>query len=179
MAADTTRWLAGDADGDKRADLIHVAEGRVDTLLANGDGTSRLAVPSPAPPGGPPPVVVITPTTVARILSEVPNSWRAFRTYTKLLALSVRNVPAGGSVEVRCSGRGCPFTRRAVKVSRARANLGPLFKRAKLRVGAVVEVRVTAPGAIGKVVRFTMRRRAIPRTTRLCLPAGAAKPGRC
>ncbi len=64
-------------------------------------------------------------------------------------------------------------------MSRARANLGPLFKRAKLRVGAVVEVRVTAPGAIGKVVRFTMRRRAIPRTTRLCLPAGAVKPGRC
>ena len=74
-------------------------------------------------------------------------------------------------------GPGCAGLTAAIYT--ARANLAPLFKGAKLRVKAVIEVRVLAPGATGKVVRFTVRRRAIPRTTRLCLPAGAAKPARC
>ena len=50
--------------------------------------------------------------------------------------------PRGALTAISCRGHGC-----------ARSVVGR-----KLRGGAVVVVRVTAPGAIGKWVRFTIRR---------------------
>jgi hypothetical protein len=41
-------------------------------------------------------------------------------------------------------------------------------------------VRITAPGMVGKVVRYTIRaRRKLPRTVPLCLPLGAPRPAAC
>ena len=47
------------------------------------------------------------------------------------------------------------------------------------RVGTVVEIRVLAPDQIGKVLRYTMRSRKLPRSATLCLSPAARTPSRC
>ena len=92
----------------------------------------------------------------------------------------MKEVPAGGRVELRCAGKGCPFARRTVRSGRRTVTLTKLFTRRKLRRGTVLEVRITAPGMVGKVVRYTMRtRRKLPRSAPLCLPPGATRPAAC
>jgi len=90
--------------------------------------------------------------------------------------LSVREAPAAATLELRCAGRGCP--RRRITRRGASANFAPALRRARLRVGTVVEVRVTAPGAIGRVVRFTVAKQRV-RVATLCLAPGATAPARC
>jgi hypothetical protein len=49
-----------------------------------------------------------------------------------------------------------------------------------LRSGAVIEVRVTAAGYLGKVVRYTVRAGRLPSSRVRCLAPGARKPtARC
>ncbi len=44
----------------------------------------------------------------------------------------------------------------------------------------MIEVRITARGWIGKVVRYTMRKGKLPKAETLCLAPGASKPAtRC
>ena len=65
------------------------------------------------------------------------------------------------------------------KVSKNRAAATQAFKGRRLGLGASVEVRITAPDRIGKVLRYTMRSRKLPSKRELCLTPGKAKPGRC
>ena len=98
---------------------------------------------------------------------------------TKATKLFVRGLARGGRAELRCKGRPCTFRKRVSKPNRAGAvDLRKLVKR-RLRVGAVLEVRLTAPNAIGRVIRFRMRDGRPPKRTNLCLPAGVATPERC
>jgi Ca2+-binding RTX toxin-like protein len=92
--------------------------------------------------------------------------------------LVVRRIPRNGSVEVRCRGGGCPFAtnRTRLRSGENRVALTGLFRGHDLRAGATVEVRVTAPGAIGKVARFRMRRNAAPHVSQLCLLPGSTTP---
>jgi hypothetical protein len=53
-----------------------------------------------------------------------------------------------------------------------------MFRHHRLRPGTRIEVRITAPNRIGKVVRFTIRRHHTPRARTLCLPPGGT-PQRC
>jgi hypothetical protein len=54
-----------------------------------------------------------------------------------------------------------------------------LFGGSLLRPGAVIELRLTARFAIGKIKRFTIRRLDTPREQTLCLPPRSGKPRRC
>jgi RTX calcium-binding nonapeptide repeat (4 copies) len=115
--------------------------------------------------------------------ATVRHFWAAGPTFTTVETLIIKDsTPASANIDLRCSGRGCPFTRRSHKVggNGKPVNLTRLFKRARLRVGTRIEVRVTAPDRIGKVVRFTMRSSKLPSRRELCLPAGSSKPrSRC
>jgi RTX calcium-binding nonapeptide repeat (4 copies)/Putative metal-binding motif len=97
-----------------------------------------------------------------RIRSRVDDRWLVYARYTKVARLVVRDVPAGARVTLRCRGKGCGFRRKTAAAHRGRASLTKLFKGRRLKPGAVVEVRVTAPGKIGSVVRFTVRARKLP-----------------
>jgi hypothetical protein len=70
--------------------------------------------------------------------------------------------------------------RRQPKRHGATVDVRKLFgKRTKLRVGVRIQIRITAPGAIGKVVTDKLRPKKIPKSIGRCLAPGASKPTRC
>ena len=101
----------------------------------------------------------------------------------RAIRLEVARVPAGGKVHVRCpSGRkkGCTFKRRNVAVRNQVAKVLKVVRKLRLKPGAVLEVRVSAPGMATKVSRFTVRKR--PRQPKLktgCLKPGAKRLSTC
>jgi len=93
----------------------------------------------------------------ALIPARLSFEWRAASNgTTRAATLLVRDVPQGGKVELRCSGLGCAARVRTAKIKRGKANLLRLVSR-RLRAGATVEIRVTAPDFIGRSTRFKMR----------------------
>jgi hypothetical protein len=81
---------------------------------------------------------------------------------TRLTRLRARALPEGAGVTVTCRGRGCPFESRRDGDAAPRWSAPPALLRRRLPTGARVEVAVTAPGHLTKIVRLTMRRRAQP-----------------
>lgn len=114
-----------------------------------------------------------------RVTAPVANYWAAGRRTTRVVRLVAKELPKHARVEVRCRGRGCPFRTKTKRPRRRRAVLQPLFGDRHLRAGAVVEVRITAPEMIGKVVRYTMRPARPPRSRVLCVAPGESAPARC
>lgn len=106
--------------------------------------------------------------------AAVDARWSVHRRYTRVARLVVSRAPTGATVEVRCSGKGCPFTRK-----QAGLKLAGLFGSAKLRPSTTVDIRIALPGAIGKVFGYRVRAFKLPRARVLCLPPAAAKPAPC
>ncbi len=119
-------------------------------------------------------------TTLLRITSRIAHIWRAGTRATTVVRLLVKAVPAGARVGLRCRGADCPFGRSVIRPDRRRrARATGRFRGASLRPGTVVEIRITARHAIGKVSRFTVRSGAIPAHAELCLAPGARRPVKC
>jgi hypothetical protein len=118
-------------------------------------------------------------TGLLEIRSAVTHVWSS-GTATTVVRLVVKHVPAGARVRMRCRGAGCPFGSTSVTRRRdGRAVLTGRLRGARLAPGTVLEIRITAPLAIGKVVRFTVRSGAVPRFTVRCLAPGSKRPVRC
>ncbi|MGH3117085.1 MAG: hypothetical protein ACRDQ2_08225 [Gaiellales bacterium] len=103
---------------------------------------------------------------------------RANTVFTEVI---IRRARAGSTVRMTCTGRGCKFKSRTRRVRRDRRKLtlsNPL-RGARLRPGARFEVRVTLPGTIGLIQRYTVRRGKRPARSDLCLGPGARRPARC
>jgi hypothetical protein len=170
---------------------------------SSNDATTRVPVPANTPPGqytvtlsaaiGAPAVtrsntarIVVAPVPVQGSGSSPPapnparvrNIWALRSGRTTVRTLVVTDVPAGGTVTTTCRGRGCPPKSKASK-GRRRVNLTPLFRRRKLRSGAVVEIRVGAPNYISKRFTFTMHKRSLPTPKLRCVPPGAKKTLPC
>jgi len=77
------------------------------------------------------------------VTSPIANTWVAGKRVTRVMRLDVLSVPPGGRVEVICRGRGCAFRTRTVQPRGTRARLGSLFGGRGLRVGTLVEIRVS------------------------------------
>jgi len=149
-----------------------------------GDGIDQdcSGADTPAPPRAP--VSGLAPTgrvTVTQIVAPVRNRWLVKRRVTKVTAFSVSGAPAGGRVTVTCEGKGCPFAKRSRQVPpNGKVGFTGALDGHRLKPGAVIEVRITARGWIGKVVRYTVRKGKLPKAETLCLAPGASKPGtRC
>ncbi|WP_028063915.1 PKD domain-containing protein [Solirubrobacter soli] len=129
--------------------------------------------------------IVITRAPPPRVVSPVSARWGFRRGRVYLLRLRVDAVPVGATAQLRCAGHGCPFRR--MSSSRVRDRAIVLFKdlvlrkavavkHRRLRPGQRLELRITAPGHVGEVVRYRLRRGKVPVTSVLCLPPGAATP---
>ena len=113
--------------------------------------------------------------------------------FTKVGRLEVTSIPAGATVQVRCIGgkrKGCRFKSKKRSFTKATAKFSAkryfnFTKRvrgrkrkivSRLKKGTKIEIRVTTPTMIGKVVTFTTRRGKTPTFVVTCLPIGATKP---
>jgi hypothetical protein len=115
-----------------------------------------------------------------RIRAIVSSGWSVTARITRVVRLRVRDAPPGAKIRVTCRKRRCRFRRHTKTAGKnGRASLVKLFKRPRLRLGTVLEVRITAPNTIGKVVRYKTRRRKVPRVRTLCLPPGVKRASRC
>jgi hypothetical protein len=115
-----------------------------------------------------------------RVGARVTDRWTVTKTRARIDKLAVRGVPKGGKVTVDCKGGGCPFKRHTVKVKGGKADAGKLFKGHRLHVGASVQVAITAPGLIGKVLRYTFKGHLrVPNGKLLCLQPGARSASSC
>jgi hypothetical protein len=86
------------------------------------------------------------------------------------------DAPRGAKVSIRCSGRGCPFSK-SVWVAR-RVRVRPLEHRL-LRPGVRVRIFVTRKDSIGKYTRFRIRRGRSPARVDRCMKPGSWIPVRC
>ncbi len=120
------------------------------------------------------------PAPFPKLDADVSARW-AFAPF-RFTKLTVERVPAGARIVVRCDGRGCPFAKRTIEAKRARPTLSVLGKLAKARLKrrAKVAVRVTLPGFIGVMKRYTILGRAKdPASRERCIPEGGGRPRRC
>jgi DNA-binding beta-propeller fold protein YncE len=119
------------------------------------------------------------PAAAERIGATVRPFWLEYRRYVVLRRLRISGLAEGAEVQVRCKGRGCPFKHRSFRARDGRANASKEVRRGKLRPRARIQVRITKPGAIGKVVIYKVARKGLPKGRIRCLPPGAAKPAAC
>ena len=87
----------------------------------------------------------------------------AFATFTTVERLRLSRVRRGQTVRLRCSGGGCKFKTRRVRVrKRGELNLTRRLRGTRLRGGAKLTIRVTARNGVAKQFAFTFRRGAAP-----------------
>jgi PKD domain len=119
---------------------------------------------------GAPPPGLLSPFPTVRLVGGLSRTGAAIR----LLAV---NAPEGALVTIDCRGRDCPYKRKRRRAREARV-VFPRLER-ELRAGTVIEIRVTAPGTIGKYTRFRIRSGERPARLDRCLDVAGRKPVSC
>jgi hypothetical protein len=136
--------------------------------------------------------ITVEPTTITsqkqgpRLLSPFPVvrvAGRITKRGTKVRVMRV-NAPIGTQVDVRCTGRSCPFKRQVRTIStvaNSRTAAGMRVHRLErlLLPGVRVRVYVTKPGEVGKYAKFRFRAHKAPARTDKCLLPGSLVPADC
>jgi chitodextrinase len=125
---------------------------------------------APTRPGAPKRATPMRPFPVVRIAGVVLPRGALVR------VLSVR-APRGASINVRCSGRGCPASKLA-RTSATRLVRLRRFERL-LPAGIRLELFIRKAGRIGKYTRFMIRAGKAPARVDRCLMPGTRRPVRC
>jgi hypothetical protein len=101
--------------------------------------------------------------------------------YTKFSQLTVTPVRKGDTLRLTCKGRGCSRKSKTIRIRKNQRRLGIVkyIRKARLRNGAVVELRVTHAGSLGRVSRWTIRAPKRPRTQKRCIEPGAKRVKVC
>jgi hypothetical protein len=115
------------------------------------------------------PPELLASAAVVRVSAEIR------RRGTRIRELAV-NAPPGSRIIIRCRGGGCPFRKLARSARILRVDQ---LRRKLLRPGAVLQVWVTKPEAIGRYTRFRIRARKPPSRVDRCVPPGTTRPARC
>jgi hypothetical protein len=95
---------------------------------------------------------------------------------SRLERLEVSRLPAGATVSIECTGRGCPLEDRTLRRSRDGSidlvgHVAPSF-----RPGQALTVLVKAHGYDGKLVRWRVRAGRPPTRATRCVPLGNVRP---
>ena len=128
-------------------------------------GTQTGAGTTPSPNTSLP---FIDPFPVVRIAGR-------FRGKRTTLRQVVINAPRGTRIRLSCTGRGCPYRRKAVAVRLVRIRA----LQRTYRPRATIEIRVTQPKKIGKYTKVTTRRGKAPLRLDRCLMPGRTRPVKC
>jgi len=98
------------------------------------------------------PPVQVTPPVVKPAALGLAKFGKKGR-FTVLKKLSVANVPAGATVTLTCKGKGCPKKgyKRTFKTVAKNLDLTRVLRKAKLRKGAKITLRLAAPGAAPRI----------------------------
>jgi Putative metal-binding motif len=115
-----------------------------------------------------------------RVTGGVAHSWSVLGSDFTLTRLAATGLAKGSKVQLRCVGRRCPLKRVRVKARprRGKLNLMNAFTARHFRAGQTLEVRLTARGRNGTVVRYKLVAGRLPVGRTLCLPPGAKQPKR-
>jgi hypothetical protein len=110
--------------------------------------------------------------------------------YTRVMVLRATGILQGMTLRLTCTGRGCPFARRATStrascagVSRSSCStsssidLSPAFSHRRLRAGARITIRITRRNWVGKYYSFEIVARKPPSVALSCLAPGSRLPG--
>jgi streptogramin lyase len=154
---------------DRRSDVRPGAQEVLDnTTDENCDGTAEFHPPIP---------------------TKLGHAWRPTKRFTQPAVLVLRRLPANATATLECEGRGCTFSRKRVRFVRARGEASILKylrrdprKKAslpKLRVGATIQVTITAPDVLGKIYTFRIRRGKNPSLRTGCTAAGVVNRIAC
>jgi hypothetical protein len=87
-------------------------------------------------------------------------------------------MPGGAEAELRCKGRRCPIRRTRMFTPGKRGAIDvvkPLdIDQRRFRAGQRLDLRISAPGHVGQVLRFNLRRGREPDALQRCMPIGSA-----
>jgi hypothetical protein len=131
--------------------------------FSSGTQTGGGTVPSPGTS-----LQFIDPFPVIRIAGR----FRGRRTTLRRVTVQA---PRGTRIEIRCTGRGCPYRRKANAVKLVRVQ----SLQRTYRPRATIEIRVTQPAKVGKYTRVRTRRGRAPLRSDRCLMPGRTQPVRC
>jgi len=109
-------------------------------------------------------------------------SWAFIGARTALTRVEIAGLRGGETATITCKGKGCAFKSKTYrKLKKGKKKLSALFgRKRKLATGTRVEVRVTAPDAVGSSTVLVVRKRQRdPKITRACVQSGARKTSRC
>ncbi len=134
-------------------------------VTAAGQVLQYRAHPSPGPPsapGKPQPVAIITPAPRAirgHVHARLVIGWIWRGDHTRVYRIQVRRLPRGGSVTLRCRGRGCPRRALEARPRRRRRLFGSLYGHV-FRAGDRLVFTIRAPGLISERVELRIRKGA-------------------
>jgi hypothetical protein len=114
-----------------------------------------------------------------RVTAFVSWNWAYNADQTLVKTMTITGLPKKAQVVVACHGPGCPFATRRVNPLKRTLQLAGLFGGHGLRPRAVVQVTISAPDSVAKVLEFTIRQNAGPSIATRCQPPGARRPAPC
>lgn len=112
---------------------------------------------------------------ISAVTATYPSGYLEFRT------LSVRPVRKGDRIRLTCKGSGCKFKRKSIRVKKnaRKRSLMKYVRGMQLRNGAVLQLRVTRPGTIGRVKVVLARAPKVPKINDRCVRPDKKKLIRC
>ncbi|MDA0166794.1 hypothetical protein OM076_41420 [Solirubrobacter ginsenosidimutans] len=148
-------------------------------VLPVGDAAA-CSEPTPEPTPTPLPAPAPAPSAAAseRVTVTLAFFFKAGAKRTTFSSLNVEGVPPGASIKAVCRPK-CARASLVVRKGSGRVSLRKLIAKARLKVGTVITVTVTKPGAIGAVKTLRVRANARPSLKTACLVPGATKPAAC
>jgi DNA-binding beta-propeller fold protein YncE len=100
--------------------------------------------------------------------------------YTSASSLTIFPIPVGSTVQILCSGGGCPFSRHTVKARKRQVSVTKLFGSHHLRPGTTVRFTITDANHIGEVLTYALRALpVVPKPTIRCLDPGSKRSVKC
>lgn len=136
--------ITGDWDGSGKTQI---------GVYRPGNDTFYLReVPKPPPPP-PPPQTATTPVPTPpagkpghpRVRVRIAIEWKWNGAHTSIRKIRVSTLPRGARITVKCSGRGCPMTRRSARAAHLKILLRRLVG-TTYGAGDVIFITVSAPG---------------------------------